>query len=235
MPGHGMTRRQALQLGAATSAAAMLGGPTALARAATSGTPKHLLRSSYLPLAGQQFRVGGKLLQLGVVDDLAGAEGDSDLRGHPEAFALTFYGPPNALGATVQTFSHPAIGTYSLLLTPVGAVEGQVQRYEVVVDRSVGAPRNPPAPAKGITPPPEHPGSEEAAAEALTQFRKEVVAEARQTRMRINRRRRIKRRKLRRRRKTRARSVAAKRRAAMKRAAERGEQVAVRGAVSVIG
>lgn len=213
----------------------MLGGPAALARAATSSTPAYLLRSSYLPLAGQRFRVGGKLLQLGVVDDLDGATNDEALRGHPEAFALTFYGPPNAVGPTIQTFSHPAVGTYSLLITPVGMAEDQVQCYEVVVDRSVGRPADPPAPPKGLPAPDARPGSEEAAAEEREQLRQELVVEARQTRMRINRRRRQRRRKLRRRRKARARSVATKRRAALKRAAERGEQLAVRGAVSVIG
>ena len=229
-----MTRRQALQLGAATGAAAMLGGPTALARAATGSTPKHLLRSSYLPLAGQQFRVGGRLLQLGVVDDLAGADGDSALRGHPEAFALTFYGPPNALGATVQTFSHPAVGTYSLLITPVGAVEGQVQRYEVVVDRSVGAPRHAARARRGhvAARAARQRGGGRRGARAVPPGGRRRVApdahadqpppadEAPQAPAPAQGSREVGR---------------GKRRAAMKRAAERGEQLAVRGAASVIG
>lgn len=199
----------------------MLGGPTALARGATSSTPKHLLRSSYLPLAGEQFRIGGKLLQLGVVDDLAGAEDDEELRGHAEAFALTFYGPPNALGGAVQTFTHPAIGTYSLFIAAVGPVAGKVQRYEVVVDRSVGRPADPPSPAKGISSPPAHPGDPEAAAAAVAEAERELVVEAKRVQRQINRRRRRRRRLLKRRRTARSRSAAAKRRAALRRRAAR--------------
>ena len=193
----------------------MFGGPAALAKAAAGDTPKHLLRSSYLPLAGERFRIGGKALQLGVVEDLAGAAGDRALRGHPEAFALTFYGPPNALGATVQTFSHPNVGTYSLYIAPVGPVEGSVQRYEVVIDRSVGAPKRPPAPPKATSAPPERPGSEEAAAQARAELRAELEADDRQTQRRIARRRRVKRRKLKRRRAKKA--AAVKRRRAVQR------------------
>ena len=195
----------------------MFGGPAALAKAAAGDTPKHLLRSSYLPLAGQRFRIGGKTMQLGVVDDLAGAAGDKALRGHPEAFALTFYGPPNALGATVQTFSHPDVGTYSLYIAPVGQVEGRVQRYEVVVDRSVGVPKRPPAPPKTSSAPPAHPGNEEAAAKAVAELEDELAAESRRIARRAAKRRRIKRRKLKRRRARK--SAAAKRRTAVQRPA----------------
>lgn len=214
----------------------MLGGPTALARAATSSTPAYLRRSTYLPLAGQRFRIGGKLLQLGIVDDLAGAADDDALRGHPEAFALTFYGPPDALGAVIQTFTHPAIGTYSLLITPVGAVEGEIQRYEVVVDRSVGRPKDPPSPSSDRPDPGARPGSPEAAEQALAEFKRETAAEGRKIQRRINRRRRIKRRRLKRRRGAKARTVAAKRRSALNRRAARGGYTAVRhGAATVIG
>ena len=217
-----------MQLGAATGVAAVLGGPAALARAAGE-TPSHLLRSSYVPLAGQQFGVAGKVVRLGVVDDLAGAADDADLRGHPEAFALTFHGPPAAFAPAVQTFTHPALGRFSLFVTPVGAVEGQLQRYEVVVDRSVGAPRRPPAPAPGLSPPPAHPGSEEAAAEARAELRQELTVEARRVARRIKRRRRVRRRKLKRRR-------AARNRSAMRKRAATGRYTAVRrGAATVIG
>ena len=213
----------------------MLGGPAALAKAATGGTPAHLTRSAYLPLAGQKFRIGGKLMQLGVVDDLAGAADDTALRGHPEAFALTFYGPPNALGATVQTFTHPALGTYSLFITAVGSAEGQLQRYEVVVDRSVGRPADPPAPSSSLSPPDAHPGSPEAAEKALAEFRAEVAHESRRiARRAAAKRRRVKRRKLKRRR-TATRS-ATKVRAATKRRASRAGYTAVRrGSATLIG
>lgn len=214
----------------------MLGGPTALARAASGSTPAYLLRSSYLPLAGEQFRIGGKLLQLGVVDDLAGAAEDEHLRGHAEAFALTFYGPPNALGAAVQTFTHPAIGTYSLFIAAVGPVDGKVQRYEVVVDRSVGRPPDPPAPARDMSAPPAHPGNPEAGEQARAELSQELAVNARKIQRRINRRRRRRRTLLKHRRAARSRSAAAKRRAQLKRRAQRGGYTAVRrGAATLLG
>jgi hypothetical protein len=197
----------------------MFGGPAALAKAVTGDTPKHLLRSSYLPLAGQKFRIGGKSLQLGVVDDLAGAAGDKHLRGHPEAFALTFYGPPNAFAAMVQTFTHPDLGTYSLFVAAVGEAEGQVQHYEVVVDRSVGVPKRPPGPSKDATPPPERPGSDEDAAEKLAEFEADVAAQSRQLNSRAAKRKRVKRRRKLKRRRAKKKATLARRRKAVQRPA----------------
>jgi hypothetical protein len=186
-----------------------------------------------VPLAGQTFRVGGALLRLSAVDDLAGAAKDTALRNHAQAFALTFDGPPNALGPAAQTVTHPAIGAFSLLVTPVGRVEGNLQRYEAVIDRSVGRPSDPPGPPRHLPERDEHPGSEEAAAAALAEFKADVASKARQTHRRAVRRRRLKRRQLKRRRA--ANRAAANRRALVKRQAERGRYTAARrGAATVI-
>jgi hypothetical protein len=190
-----LTRRQALQLGAATGVAAMFGGPEALARAATGVGPRHYLRASYLPLAGETFRVGASSMQLHAVEDLAGALTTKSLRGHPQAFALTFYGPPGAVAGMTQTFSHATLGTYSLFVVPVGAVDGAVQRYEVVVDRSVGsrpqAPAERPRPKRETSEPPHgfDPGAAEAKAEAAA-LREQFAPPAVKRKLAARRRRR---------------------------------------------
>lgn len=101
------------------------------------------------------------------VADLAGAAATERLRGHEEAFALTLAGPQDGAPAGVRAVTHPALGACELFVAPVGEVRGGVQRYEVVVDRSVGAPQDPPAPAPGHEPPPARPGTPEAAAAAV--------------------------------------------------------------------
>jgi hypothetical protein len=119
----------------------MLGGPAA-ARASSAGAAGYLQRAAYTPLVGQRFRVGGHLMTLAEVADLAGVSHDTDLRDHPDAFALQFDGGAGALEAGIHEFSHPDLGSFALYLTPVGLPDGAAQRYEVVVDRSVrGRPR----------------------------------------------------------------------------------------------
>jgi hypothetical protein len=119
----------------------------AQAQAATAGdTPSYLLRSSYLSLSTQSF--GASLrgrtsdLTLLSVDDLTVAATDKSLAGSEDAFALSFRSS-SPLTPEIQTFSHPDLGVFDLFIAPV---ENQ-GLYEVVVNRSVNAPKHyPPAP-----------------------------------------------------------------------------------------
>jgi hypothetical protein len=126
-----LTRRSLLRTGAAATAATMLGlRPWAAAPAAASGG--HLVRSTYVGLVGQSFVAGSATLQLESVSDVAGAARDASLAGSEDAFVLTFAG--EAIESGTQTLHHPDLGTYELFVSPVTAE----QRYEAVIDRSVG-------------------------------------------------------------------------------------------------
>lgn len=143
----GFTRRRALQIGAMTALSAMWAGPS-LARAATNSTPLYLRRASYSGLVGKTFKIDGGSFSLASVSDLAGAANDASLRGHDEAFVLEFDGQAGALASGIHDFSHPDLGSFSMFASPVDEPAGATQRYEVVVDRSVGRPADPPeAPA----------------------------------------------------------------------------------------
>jgi ribosomal protein S18 acetylase RimI-like enzyme len=139
----GFTRRRALQVGAMTALSAMWAGPS-LARAATNSTPVYLRRASYTGLVGTSFKIDGGNFTLASVSDLAGAVQDAALRGNDEAFVLEFDGQADALGSGIHQFSHPDVGSYAMFASPVGGPDGGSQRYEVVVDRSVGRPADPP-------------------------------------------------------------------------------------------
>lgn len=111
-----------------------------------SDTPSYLLRSSYLSLSTQSFgtslRGQTSDLTLLSVDDLTAATTDKSLAGSEDAFSLSF-ASSSPLASEIQTFSHPDLGVFDLFIAPV---ENQ-GRYEVVVNRSVNAPKHyPPAP-----------------------------------------------------------------------------------------
>jgi hypothetical protein len=139
----GFTRRRALQIGALAGLSTVWMGPS-LARAATSSTPAYLRRSSYTGLVGKSFAIDGGSYQLTSVADVAGAATDAALRGNDETFVLTFQGP-GGLDTGIHTFSHADLGSYSLSAGPVDELDAASQRYEVVVDRSVGRPADAPA------------------------------------------------------------------------------------------
>jgi hypothetical protein len=150
---HVLTRRQALQAGALAGLSTMLAGPFAT-RAAAAGTAPYLRRSSYAALVGEGFTIDGGSFVLASVSDLAGATHDASLVGHEDAFVLEFDGPPGALGSGIHNFSQPGLGDYSLFAGPVGQADGATQRYEVVIDRSVGRPADAPsAPEERIATP----------------------------------------------------------------------------------
>lgn len=141
-----------LAAGGSAGAAAFVALNPQLAAAATAigGDPAHLRRSTYLPLIGQQFSLGwwgsSSSLLLAQISDL------SHLKGREDAFSLTFLGDaatPDG-GASVA-LRHPKLGRFELFLVPIDR-EGDPQRYEAVINRSVGAKR-----AKAPTSGPKHP------------------------------------------------------------------------------
>jgi hypothetical protein len=171
-----LTRRQALQAGSVTAAAAFLllhpWVSSAAAAAERSGDlPGYLLRSSYRDLVGTDFAVAGTTLRLESVDDLSAASNVASLRDSEDAFSLVFSGPGvGSLPNGIERLDHPDLGTFDLYVGHVGA-PGQ-NRVEVVVNRvlsnkesrrtpprpqtSSAAERRPtqPAPAEGHRKPP---------------------------------------------------------------------------------
>ena len=150
-PGRGVTRRSLLATGGIAGAAAVAGirpwAPAQAQAATAADTPSYLLRSSYQSLSTQSFgaslRGQSSDLTLQAVEDLPAAAGaDKALAGSEDAFALSFTSS-SPLGAEIHTFSHPDLGVFDLFVAPV---ERQGS-YEVVVNRSVNAPKHyPPAP-----------------------------------------------------------------------------------------
>lgn len=66
---------------------------------------------------------------------------DPSLAASEDAFALEF-SSQQQLEEGIHTFAHPELGTFDLFVAPVGRQPG----YEVVVNRSVGAPKHAPQP-----------------------------------------------------------------------------------------
>jgi len=153
-----LTRRSLLRAGALATAATLAGGAWRAAPAAPAAG--HLRRSAYDGLVGQRFAAEGVELRLLSVTDLAGAAADKSLAGSEDAFALAFAGPLCArLAAGIHTLRHPRLGSFALFVAPVEQPHSD-RRYEVVVDRSVGAPKSPPrraatpAPKRSVRPAP---------------------------------------------------------------------------------
>ncbi|MDX6581864.1 MAG: hypothetical protein QOI10_1048 [Solirubrobacterales bacterium] len=142
-----VTRRQALQAGAAAGLVAMF-ARVPFARAAADDGEPYLHRASYAGLVGQAFAVAGGSLVLREVGDL------EHLAGRDDAFRLEFTGALGAVEAGTRQFSHSALGRFELFVAPVCEVTGGVQRYEVVIDRSVPLPRNAPEAPNNAEPTP---------------------------------------------------------------------------------
>jgi hypothetical protein len=158
-----VTRRRLLATGGAAGAAAILGArswspATAAAASPATDTPAYLIRSSYLNLSTPDFATSlngyPNTLKLEAVSDLGATVGDTSLAASEDAFALEFTaGGPLTSG--IQSFSHPDLGVFELFIAPVESHGG----YEVVVNRSVGAPKHvPQGPRKNPGPaaPPKH-------------------------------------------------------------------------------
>lgn len=135
-PGRGVTRRRLLATGGAAGAAAAFGGLKPFtARAADPAVPDYLGRSSYAALSTPLFAVGATTAKLEAISDIQG----DNLAGSEDAFSLTFSAQA-PIEPAIQSFSHPDLGDFEFFIAPV---EGN-GRYEVVVNRSVNAPRHVP-------------------------------------------------------------------------------------------
>jgi hypothetical protein len=128
---------------------------------AAADTPSYLIRSSYQSLSTKSFgtslRGATADLTLLSVDDLpAAAAADKSLAGSEDAFSLAFDSSA-ALSPEIHTFSHPDLGVFDLFIAPV---ENQ-GHYEVVVNRSVNAPKHYPPPPRSDNGPvaPPKPGA----------------------------------------------------------------------------
>ena len=130
-----LTRRRLLELSATACLAAILGHATS-ARAAglDPAVADYLRRAPWLPVVGDAVSVAGVRLWLAEVGDLP------QLAGRDDAFRLEFTGPAGALPGATHLFRQAALGSFVMFVSPVDTVVGTEQRYEVVVDRSVGVP-----------------------------------------------------------------------------------------------
>ena len=111
--------------------------------ASAAGVPSYLTRSAYAGLADPPFAAltaGGltTTLRLTEVADLARAGQEPSFAGRDDAFALLFSGPADVvLDSGIHELRNPALGAFSVFISPVQAGGAGEQRYEVVVDRSV--------------------------------------------------------------------------------------------------
>ena len=158
-----LTRRQALQAGGTTAAAAFVflhPWATAVARAAdgSGDVPKHLLRSSYVDLANKDFATDAGVMRLEGVGDLPAAAGVPSFVDSQDAFGLILSGPATPSTGPVA-MRHSELGSFEMYLgsrDPDG-------RYQVVVNRVLSnreSRRTPPRPAKPADPAPAPPVDE---------------------------------------------------------------------------
>lgn len=145
-----MTRRRLLASGGVAGAAAIVGmrpwapeSAQAQASADDYSVSAYLLRSSFVALDDHDFRLSGPdgtttTLKLEALSDIQG----KDLAGSDDAFSLLFSTQSPVPQGTYQ-FSHVVLGECELFTAPVGSAG----YYEVLVNRSVGAPKRPPRPA----------------------------------------------------------------------------------------
>ena len=103
------------------------------------------------------------MLRLESVSDVAGAATRRALVGSEDAFALKFSGPLQAARLRHPHHRHPLLGSIELFASPVDAPEAD-RNYEVVVDRSVGAPSAQDTPKRPEPAPAEPPAEETAPA-----------------------------------------------------------------------
>ena len=153
-----LTRRQALQAGGATAAATFLflhpwaGTVARAAEAPGAGTPRYLLRSSYVGLQDLSFRTASGELRLESVGDLPAAPDVPSFVDSEDAFLLLFSGPELPVGEPVAV-RHADLGGFDLYLGPRQSGD----RYVVVVNRVLSnreSRRTPPRPARQADPTP---------------------------------------------------------------------------------
>jgi hypothetical protein len=152
--GNGVTRRRLLQSGGAAAAIALIDLHPMTSALASSGAdssaPAYLRRSSYTPLADQDFTLSladgtQQALKLFSISDLERA----GLAGADDAFMLEFSGPTTQSAEQgIHTLMHPTLGSFELFSTPVDQPQS-TQTYAVIVDRSIkiGSPQAPTSPS----------------------------------------------------------------------------------------
>jgi len=121
-------------------------GGLAPANAAVLGglLPGDLALSRFSPYVGQQFTIQVNLLhteKATLVEATPRQPRPADRPGlQGEAFSLIFAGGgAKAFDNGTFTLSHPAMGTVTLFLVPVGRAQ-QAQHYQAVIDRRTPAP-----------------------------------------------------------------------------------------------
>ena len=175
-----LTRRQVLELGAGACLVAILGHVRSASAAEADATmADYLRREPWLPLVGGNVDVEAVTLRLAEVADLP------QLAGRDDAFALEFTGPSGALNSGTHPFQHAALGSFEMFASPVDTALASEQRYEVVVDRSIGVPRV--VPTANSTPPVSAPAT--ASASAPTSSAPPSPHHGRRARRRLARRR----------------------------------------------
>ena len=131
VPPVSVTRRQLLKSGGiAAVAAATAAWPQREPGVFGLSAPGHLRRSAYLPLVGEDLRLGraGRALELAAVEDLPGR----GLAGREDAFALVLRGrSAPGLEQGTYTLRHETLGRFELFLVPAGP-----NRLRAVIDRS---------------------------------------------------------------------------------------------------
>lgn len=131
-----LSRRRLVQAGTGATAVLVFGSLGPLAPAMAAGVPGYVRRAGYAGLVGTSLIAdGGSELRIDQVSDLVRAHTEPDFAGRDDAFALSLTGPPG-LRAAIHKLRHPALGSFTLFLAPVG-IAGRTQSYEIVVDRSV--------------------------------------------------------------------------------------------------
>lgn len=130
-----MTRRALIGLGGGVVLSLTGGGIASAAMRSGLGLSRRIWRrSTYAALVGNSFAVGGLATHLRLIEitDLPHRPTGSD-----DAFGLVFSGPRNeALAMELPTLSHPALGSFSMLLSP-GRRSRSSRRYFAVIDRTV--------------------------------------------------------------------------------------------------
>lgn len=143
------TRRRLLAVGGAAALALAIEPAVRLVERVSAPGPSPRARgssflrtSTFAPLLGERFTLrgdtGGRVpARLVEIRNLRRGAQRGTVRGHAEeAFALRFHAPRSAprIGQGVHRLHHPALGTFSLLVTPSGTGR-RGQDYEAVINR----------------------------------------------------------------------------------------------------
>jgi hypothetical protein len=147
-PQPGLTRRRLFAIGGAATAATLMPIDvlTKAAGASSTASPSYLKRSTYTALGTPDFRLSQGMLSIPLKLERVSDLGGDATSGSEDAFSLQFSASGSRrIEQGISTLSHPEIGEFDLFAVPVDP-PGSNQTYEVVVNRSVGAPRRPPKP-----------------------------------------------------------------------------------------